>query len=108
MLVGQLTKAATRSTFHPNLGAWLELFATLSGRLPADDHVWIATEDVPAFVRFEGPLDPAGPVWRSSSRAPAGLISKTGHSRLSRAAADSVRYRTDVADRRCQYRQMIA
>ena len=70
MLVGQLTKTATRYTFHPNLGVWLELFATLFGRLPADDHVWIATEDVPAFVRFEGPLDPTGPVWRIELTSP--------------------------------------
>jgi len=70
MLVGQLTKTATRYTFHPSLGGWLKLFATLFGRLPADDHVWIATEDVPAFVRFEGPLDPTGPVWRIELTSP--------------------------------------
>jgi hypothetical protein len=70
MLVGQLTKTATRYTFHPKLSGWLKLYATVFGRLPADDHVWIATDDVPAFVRFEGPLDPAGPVWQIELTSP--------------------------------------
>jgi hypothetical protein len=55
-------QSTTRSI--PSLGSWLKLFATLLGRMPADYHVWIATDDVPAFVRFEGPLNPTGPAWR--------------------------------------------
>jgi hypothetical protein len=70
MLVGQLTKTAIHYTFHPKLGSWLKLFATLSGRVPADYHVWIATDEVPAFVRFEGPLNPTGPVWRIELTSP--------------------------------------
>jgi hypothetical protein len=31
--------------------------------------VWIVTEDVPAFVKFEGPLY-MGPVWRIELAAP--------------------------------------
>lgn len=70
MLVGQLTKTAIHYTFHPKLGSWLKLFATLLGRMPADYHVWIATDDVPAFVRFEGPLNPTGPAWRIELTSP--------------------------------------
>jgi hypothetical protein len=38
--------------------------------MPADYHVWIATDDVPAFVRFEGPLNPTGPTWRIELTSP--------------------------------------
>ncbi len=64
MLVGELTKAATHYVLKPHPGPWLELFAKLLGRMPADNHVWIVTEGAPAFARFEGPLNPTGPVWR--------------------------------------------
>ena len=40
------------------------LFVTLLGRMPPDGHAWIVTDEAPAFVRFEGPLYTAGPVWR--------------------------------------------
>jgi hypothetical protein len=70
MMVGALTKTATRYTFKPQLGSWLTLFATLLRRVPAEYHVWIATDDVPAFVRFEGPLTPTGPVWRIELTSP--------------------------------------
>ena len=31
---------------------------------------WIVTGDVPAFVGFEGPLYPTGPVWRIELTSP--------------------------------------
>jgi hypothetical protein len=62
MLVGELAKAATHYVLKPHPGPWLELFAKLLGRMPADNHVWIVAEGAPAFARFEGPLNPTGPV----------------------------------------------
>jgi hypothetical protein len=70
MLVGELTKTAIHYTFKPQLGSWLKLFATLLGRVPAEYHVWIATDEVPAFVRFEGPLNTTGPAWRIELTSP--------------------------------------
>lgn len=64
MLVGELTKAATHYVLKPHPGPWLELFAKLLGRMPADNHVWVVTEGTPSFARFEGPLNPTGAVWR--------------------------------------------
>lgn len=64
MLVGELAKAATHYVLKPHPGPWLELFAKLLGRMPADNHVWIVTEGTPSFARFEGPLNPTGAVWR--------------------------------------------
>jgi hypothetical protein len=64
MMVGQLAKTATHYVLKPHPGPWLELFAKLFGRMPSDNHVWTITDGAPSFARFEGPLDPTGPVWR--------------------------------------------
>lgn len=63
MLLGQHAETAVHFALKPRLGALLGLFAALMGRTPPDSQLWIVTDDVPAFVRFEGPLY-AGPVWR--------------------------------------------
>lgn len=70
VLVGQLAKTATHYVLKPHPGAWLGFFAKLLGRMPPDYHVWILDDDVPAFVRFEGALNPAGPVWRIELTSP--------------------------------------
>lgn len=70
VLVGELTKSATRYVFKPKPGPWLSLLANVLGRMPPDSHAWILTDEVPAFVRFEGPLHPAGAVWRIELTSP--------------------------------------
>jgi len=62
--VGDLTKHAVHYVMKPKLGMWLKFFATIVGRVPPDLHAWILTDDVPAFVGFEGALGGLGPVWR--------------------------------------------
>jgi len=70
VLVGDLAKSAAHYVLKPRLGSWLKLFATLLGRVPPDYHAWIVTDDVPAFVRFEGPLYSTGPIWRIEVTSP--------------------------------------
>ena len=70
VMVGELSKTAIHDASNPGLGVWLKLFTTLLGRMPPDYHAWILTDEVPAFVRFEGPLYPTGPVGGSSRPAP--------------------------------------
>jgi hypothetical protein len=70
VLVGDLEKTAIHYVLKPQLGMWLKLFATVLGRMPPDEHVWILMDDVPAFVRFEGPLYSMGPVWRIQLTSP--------------------------------------
>ena len=70
VLVGELTKSATRYVFKPKPGPWLSVIASVLGRMPPDSHAWILTDEVPAFVRFEGPLHPAGPLWRIELTSP--------------------------------------
>lgn len=70
VLVGALAKTAVRYAVKPQLGTWATLFAKLLGRMPPDQHLWILPDDAPAFVRFEGPLYPTGPVWRIELTSP--------------------------------------
>jgi hypothetical protein len=70
MMVGQLTKTAIHYILRPHPGGWLELFAKLLGRMPSDHHVWLLNDGAPAFARFEGPLNPTGPVWRIELTSP--------------------------------------
>jgi hypothetical protein len=64
VLVGDVAKTVTHYALKPRLGTVLKLLASLFGKLPPDYHCWVLTEDVPAFVRFEGPLSLKAPVWR--------------------------------------------
>ena len=68
--VGNLAKTAVHYVLKPQLGMWLTFFAKVLGRMPPDQHVWILMDDVPAFVRFEGPLYSTGPVWRIQLTSP--------------------------------------
>jgi hypothetical protein len=70
IMVGGSEKTAIRYILKPILGTWLKLFASLLGRVPPDNHAWIVTADVPAFVKFEGPLYMNGPVWRIELTSP--------------------------------------
>lgn len=69
VMIGQHAETAVHYTLKPKLGALLRLAATLRGQSPPDSHVWIVTDGVPAFVRFEGPLY-SGPVWRINLTSP--------------------------------------
>jgi hypothetical protein len=62
--VGESTRTAVHFVLKPRLGAWLTFFAKILRRMPEDLHAWILTDDVPAFVGFEGSLTTPGPVWR--------------------------------------------
>ena len=70
IVVGGSEKTATHYVLKPILGIWLKLVASLLGRTPPDNHAWIVTADVPAFVKFEGPLYMTGPVWRIELTSP--------------------------------------
>ena len=70
ILAGASEKSATRYVLKPILGTWTKLFASVLGRMPPDNHLWIITADVPAFVKFEGPLYMNGPAWRIEQTSP--------------------------------------
>jgi hypothetical protein len=70
VIVGKIETTAVHYVLKPDLGMWLTFFAAILGRVPPDEHVWVVTADVPAFVRFEGPLYIGGPVWRLELTSP--------------------------------------
>jgi len=70
VLIGDLAKSATHYIFKPKPGAWLTALSTLLGRMPPDSHAWIVTDEVPAFVRYVGPLHSMGPVWHLELTSP--------------------------------------
>lgn len=63
------TESVARFTLRPRLNLLQSVGAKLKGQTPPDSHLWIVTDDVPAFVRFEGPLY-SGPVWRINLTSP--------------------------------------
>ena len=70
LLVGGTERSATHYILKPVLGIWMKFFASLLGRMPPDNHVWIVAAEVPAFVKFEGQLYLNGPVWRIELTSP--------------------------------------
>lgn len=66
---GARRESATHYVLKPKLGAVTGFFAKVVGKSPPDSHTWIVTDDVPAFLRFEGPLF-TGPVWRIELATP--------------------------------------
>lgn len=69
MLVGDLEKSAIHYVLKPKLGM-LRLPATLLGRNPPDNHIWAVTDEVPAFVKFVGPLAMGGEIWSIQLASP--------------------------------------
>ena len=69
VLIGELRRTATRYLLKPKLGL-LKIPATLLGRMPPDDQIWIIASEVPAFVKFQGPLATDGPIWRIELTSP--------------------------------------
>jgi len=57
-------KPATRYLVHMEIGGLTGVIASLIGKNPPVLRYWLATGDVPAFVRFEGAMFLNGPVWR--------------------------------------------
>ena len=64
VLVGDEPRDALLYAVKPKLGAALGFLAALLGKTPADHACVILAEEVPAFVRCDGPLYLNGPVWR--------------------------------------------
>ena len=53
------------------IGGVAGVIAPIVGKQPPDAHVWIATGDVPVFVKAEQPFYAGGPSWRIELASPA-------------------------------------
>jgi hypothetical protein len=66
---GSRQEMTTRFTLKPKLNLLQRIGAKLKRQTPPDSYLWIVTSEVPAFVRFEGPLY-SGPIWRIDLTGP--------------------------------------
>jgi hypothetical protein len=62
--LGKVTTTVARYLVKLELGGLTGLIAPVLGKQPPDLSYWLVMGDVPAFVRFEGPMFLHGPVWR--------------------------------------------
>jgi hypothetical protein len=62
--VGEQSRKALQYTFKPDIGPIKTFLGKILGKLPADFHYdcLILADDIPSFVRFEGPLQLMGPI----------------------------------------------
>jgi hypothetical protein len=67
--LGGPAAATRRFVLKPKIGGLVGLFAKLFGKIPPDSRIWILDDEVPTFIRFEGPLF-TGPVWRLDLAVP--------------------------------------
>jgi hypothetical protein len=67
--IGGRSESAVRFRLKPKLNVLQSIGAKLKGQSPRDSHLWIVTNEVPAFVGSEGPLY-SGPIWRISLTSP--------------------------------------
>lgn len=67
--IGDIEKTAVHYVLKPRLGL-LRIPAALMGKSPPDNHIWTIMDEVPAFVKFTGPLATGGPVWSIELTSP--------------------------------------
>ena len=70
IIVGDARRTATRYLVDLEVGGVAGVFAKVAGKEPPDLKFWVLAGPVPAFVKFEGPLFVAGPVWRIELSSP--------------------------------------
>jgi len=67
---GPSTLTVRRYVVKLDVGGLAGLIAPMIGKDPPDSRYWLATGDVPAFVRFEGAMFLNGPIWRIEMTMP--------------------------------------
>jgi len=61
---GKIAYKAVHYVVKVKIGGLAGFVAPLIGKQPPDMQVWIKHGEVPAFIRFEGPICSDGPIWR--------------------------------------------
>ncbi len=70
LVLGNAVRKVTHYKMKPRLGAVLGLLASVAGKMPKDYESWFLTDEVPAFVRFQGNLYIKGHIWRIELTSP--------------------------------------
>lgn len=61
---------AVRFLIKPQLGGLAGIVAPIFGKEPKDTKIWVAVDEVPAFIKLEGPLFQGGPAWTIEMTSP--------------------------------------
>jgi hypothetical protein len=69
--IGRSTHKAIRYSVNIKIGGLAGAVATLLGKKPPNIQAWVLANDAPASVRWDGPLNTDGPVWRMELAIPA-------------------------------------
>jgi hypothetical protein len=82
--IGDWSRRAWEYEFKPDIGIIRKWLGRITGNLPDDFHYhcWILADDVPSFVRYEGPLQLMGPIVRIELVSP-GLLTKPEDRKIS-------------------------
>ena len=67
---GEVRHMARHYVVKVDIGGLTGAFAQLTGKQPADTHVWVLEGEAPAFVKSEGPLAMDSPTWRIALVSP--------------------------------------
>jgi hypothetical protein len=69
--IGRYTHKSIRYVVNVKIGGLAGAVATLLGKKPPSIQAWVLAKDAPALVRWDGPLNTDGPVWRLELAIPA-------------------------------------
>jgi hypothetical protein len=69
--IGSYSHKAIHYVVKVKIGGVAGVVARVLGKHPPDTQAWMLGEDVPAFVRLDGPLYGDGPIWRMELAIPA-------------------------------------
>jgi hypothetical protein len=69
--IGRLTHKAIRYVVKIKIGGLAGAAAALLGKKPPNIQAWVLAKDAPALLRWDGPLNTDGPVWRMELAIPA-------------------------------------
>ena len=82
--IGDHSRKAVQYIFKPEIGMIRKWLGKATGKLPAEFHYdcWILAEEVPTFVKFEGPLQLMGPIMRIELVSPR-LLTESENKKIS-------------------------
>lgn len=67
--LGKHPEVVQQFALKPRLGSLVGFFAKVVGKHPPESRAWIVMDEVPTFLRFEGPMY-LGPTWRLDLATP--------------------------------------
>jgi hypothetical protein len=74
--LGGVSRRSKRFNVHIEIGGIAGVIAPVIGKQPSDIKMWVSIDEVPVFLKMEGPLYQKGPIWTMELVSP--VWSETG------------------------------